>query len=374
MSIEEANSLHEKAMDLAELAVASRIHGNYTDSLTYFKDALEVGLGAIDLARTTIEEPARSILHRSVASVALNCGEFRTAERIVASGLEGDAPEFMLDELRDVLEQIYFERHLSLRGIALDPDSELQLVIAGRGVGFGMAFSHDFTPRLAHLEKLIYRTAERHLKIPYREAGPPSKKIKDRFSVLISPPRAASFAISLRIGRTVGQQSFEFDLSTSQLIDSIMNDIELFSNGDWDTLNKSIPDEVYRNNFFALARSIAPRGKDISLVGLTYRRGSEERHVAIRSVQEQAPWPMQLLISEVEDQTVTIVGLLRQADLTKTAFGQISIVDDNNVIHDIHVPKGLMGDIVRPLWDSRVQMMGLQRQTYIELIDIVPAE
>ena len=50
----------------------------------------------------------RSVLHRSAASLALECGALREAERLIAAALSGDPPDEIAEELRDLLEQVYF--------------------------------------------------------------------------------------------------------------------------------------------------------------------------------------------------------------------------------------------------------------------------
>ena len=52
-------------------------------------------------------EPSRSVLHRSAASLAEQCGEFREAERLIAVALSGNPPEEIAEELRDLLQQVY---------------------------------------------------------------------------------------------------------------------------------------------------------------------------------------------------------------------------------------------------------------------------
>jgi hypothetical protein len=52
-------------------------------------------------------EPTRSVLHRSAATLALDCGEYREAERLVATALAGNPPEPIANELRDVLAAVY---------------------------------------------------------------------------------------------------------------------------------------------------------------------------------------------------------------------------------------------------------------------------
>ena len=54
----------------------------------------------------------RSVLHRSAASLALNCEEYRLAEKLLAVGLAGDPPAEIADEMRDLMEQVYSHREL----------------------------------------------------------------------------------------------------------------------------------------------------------------------------------------------------------------------------------------------------------------------
>ncbi len=83
------NEQHRQAMELAEQAFIARQHNDLAAarSLAYRAFALEKQ--AAEQAQT---EPTRSVLHRSAATLALDCGEYRAAERLVAA-LAGTPPE-----------------------------------------------------------------------------------------------------------------------------------------------------------------------------------------------------------------------------------------------------------------------------------------
>jgi len=53
-------------------------------------------------------EPTRSVLHRSAATLALECGALCDPERLIAVALSGDPPAEIAEELRDLLEPVYF--------------------------------------------------------------------------------------------------------------------------------------------------------------------------------------------------------------------------------------------------------------------------
>lgn len=69
-----------------------------------------------------------------------------------------------------MLETVNFHRHLDLRGVILQED-EVQLVIAGKGVGYGYAKSDDVLDRVDTFQKLAIRTIERKAGKSFRKAG-----------------------------------------------------------------------------------------------------------------------------------------------------------------------------------------------------------
>ena len=113
MNLDQINELHERAMNSAEAAVITRSQGDAPDSRMRFRQALELATEAAALIAPHVgEEPMRSVVHRSAASLALNCEEYRVAEKLLAVGLSGDPPAEIADEMRDLLEQVYAHREL----------------------------------------------------------------------------------------------------------------------------------------------------------------------------------------------------------------------------------------------------------------------
>ena len=100
------NELHDKSMDLAFFALRERSQGNESKALPLFRQALELELAAIDALEEYIE-PTYSVLHRSAATLALDCHELRKAEQLAAKALAQEPPEFIADQLREVLEKVY---------------------------------------------------------------------------------------------------------------------------------------------------------------------------------------------------------------------------------------------------------------------------
>ena len=70
----ELNALHQQAMDLAEEATLERLRGNVDCAARLLRDAFEKEKAAAALTSNHLDlEPTRSVLHRSAASLALEC-------------------------------------------------------------------------------------------------------------------------------------------------------------------------------------------------------------------------------------------------------------------------------------------------------------
>src|SRR5437879_4115272 len=107
--MKQVQDLHHESMRLVDEAEAARRHGNAALARERLRQAFDHERRAADLVAGDISlEPTRSVLHRSAASLALECGALRDAERLIAAALSGDPPLEIAEELRDLLEQVYF--------------------------------------------------------------------------------------------------------------------------------------------------------------------------------------------------------------------------------------------------------------------------
>ena len=75
-------------MSLAEAAIIARTQGDPATARRRFEEAFSAG------------------------SLALNCQQYRIAEKLLAVGLAGEPPSEIADEIRDLLEQVYAHREL----------------------------------------------------------------------------------------------------------------------------------------------------------------------------------------------------------------------------------------------------------------------
>lgn len=273
--------LHSEAMDLAEKAMIARAHGKADAARKHLAEALNKEEQAARLAvKNAVPEPTRTILLKSAAHLAVDAGQLRLAEQLIGMALAGEPPEELADELRGVFEEIGFHRHLDLRGVELQ-SNDAQLVLVGSAIAPGMAEADEFTSRVNTIERLVQRTSESERKIKYREQGPPTQQIERSLKLFLSVPRAASYAVSLRVADRKDQAEFQF-AESAQVLNLVVDRLGMYDREDYAALNKAIPDKQYYDNFVQLATALAPDGDRVRLVGLTTMRGGNEKRLEMR--------------------------------------------------------------------------------------------
>ncbi|WP_315787762.1 hypothetical protein [Fischerella sp. JS2] len=77
-------------------------------------------------------EPTRSVLHCSATSLAIECGEFQIAERLIATALSGNPPQEIAEELKDLFIQINLRQYLERRGIEMDEEQINNILLQNR--------------------------------------------------------------------------------------------------------------------------------------------------------------------------------------------------------------------------------------------------
>lgn len=370
MNIEE---LHIKAIELADTAFIKKFSGEADEANSIFRLAFEYEKQAAYTAqKENIGEPTISVLFKSAASLALNFDEHLEAEKLICTALIGEPPFEIAEELRNLLEDVYFQRHLQLQGISIN-STELQLVIAGRGVGYGMAKSEIIFDRINTFEKLTYRTVERKSGKVFRSSGDVSKVIKMNFQPYLSVPRAASFAFTIRLGGLTQQMKLDGFDNTVEIIEDIVENIALVNKGDFSSLKNKITDDTYFKNFVGLSKELAPDGDEVNLVGLTIVRDGKQREVQFTRVRNEIISPFNVSenqIGNLDDKKIELTGRLFAAN---EETNNIRLKLENGVHYSVTVPEGL-GDIVKKYWGEQVKIKGTEiRPRVINLSDIDPA-
>ncbi|MEO1294795.1 MAG: hypothetical protein AAFW75_03165 [Cyanobacteria bacterium J06636_16] len=118
--------LHQQAMDLVEQAELRKLRGDTNQAREILQQALKLEVEAAKMtAGNLAAEPTRSVLHRSAASLAVECGELQTAEKLIAVALAGTPPVDVANELKDLFIQMNLRMYLERRGVQLE-EAQLQ--------------------------------------------------------------------------------------------------------------------------------------------------------------------------------------------------------------------------------------------------------
>lgn len=108
LAIRQAMALHDAAMkrvDDANMALLCDSRSTETHK-SYMLTALNQESEAASILETINLEPSRSILFKSAAWIAVECGEIHRAEELVRRGLDGNPPDIFRQEFRDIRKEI----------------------------------------------------------------------------------------------------------------------------------------------------------------------------------------------------------------------------------------------------------------------------
>lgn len=363
MDYSNTQQVHRKAMILAQDAYVSLSQGDEATALHLYEAAFELEReAALSLVSEESKEPTRSVLFRSAASLAVKCKKFREAEKMFALGLAGNPPDEIANELRDLYEDINFFRHLELKDTELD-SSEFLLSFSGNEVGFGTINSREFLNRYEAIEKLTYRTAERKLKIAYRSGSKIADNIKHLFEPFFSVPKAASFAVVIKLGKQTNQtEMFDDKNIQEEVIDEIFECVELVNRADYVGLKAKINDENYYENFVSLTKVLAPDGDRIRQTGFTIIRNGKQKGVALQRKQEtfkEEIIKIRANKNEIESQHVEdfikLTGTLKIANAKLNTIQIVAPKGDEPFKHNIKVSEGL-SDVVKMYFDEVVEV------------------
>jgi predicted Zn-dependent protease len=98
---------HRQAMDLLDKSFFATLDMNSEKAKQLLIQAYEKEREAAEMLKPCVEaEPSRSVLFRSAASLALECGKIQEAKELIDAGLAGFPPEEIIDELKDLLDKI----------------------------------------------------------------------------------------------------------------------------------------------------------------------------------------------------------------------------------------------------------------------------
>ena len=359
------NDIHNEAMDITHSALSARRSGNVDVAQNLFTKALRLEQAALEVMGD-IGEPIYSTTYRSAATLALDCNEYRLAEKLASKALAGDPPSYLVWQLREVIERAKFGTHLDLVGVELGPE-EIQLSLAGGAVGYGEVLYDDFMPRVDGTRKLINRVWDYEAGRGHAEQNGSPEVSHSDLPLVMSVPREGSMAITLKIGMP-SQPALPEVSGTADVIAKSLDVIETVASSDDEELATVYPDETYRRNFVQLVKLIAPDGDRVTQVGFTTVRLGAERKLPLTTTKSELNRYSRPTSPEARE--VTITGRLLFADGTGKRSQSIQIVQADGAKRRIKVPAGMMDDIVRPLWNEEVTALCTVKGRTATLVEV----
>lgn len=381
--MEKVRDLHNDAVALAEGAFDLKRKGLWIEARKLFESAFELERdAAAQIPAEEQYEPARSMLYKGAASLALNARLYDEAEKMVAWALIGHPPQDIANELREIFDQANFERHLALKGVSLE-SNEFQFSLVGDSVGSGYIQSEEFVERIRILSDITVREVERRLQKKFRNSGRPAK-ILDLYKPMLSAPMAGSFSVKIQIGKVDTPLFPKFkDDDFEQIIDHIFHTVELVNNAQEKELKAiySPSQKDYFEHILTSFKNLAPDGSKIKAIGFTrVIKGDEERipfqrkHSDIRivSYEESIEQPEE----SKSEESVSVEGVL---DFAKSRGKEIAITDRDNKRHKFKVSQGRLAAIVKSNYEDTVRITGLRKldkngKEYLEFLDLDKVE
>ncbi len=355
IDLKNISDVHHSAMQFYDKAFLAEKTGDNDERINLLKQAFFKEKEVADLVKNMEDlEPTRSVLHRGAASLAFQLKDWLSAERLIYQGLAGNPPTEIKEELEELLNIVKFNENCEKRNINLSKE-ELQITLKGPAIGIGKMPTNLLNKQISHTERALFRTAERKTGKPFRKSGPPDRTIRSHLYHYISGFAGGSFNLRLQFGSD--QKDLFQDFEVSEIINEFLDCMEYINNDQEEELKQRIRMRDYYENFKAIANNILPDGKNISFIGLSNMRESNEiRKTALtkRSIR---------LIQSVDSENSLheFTGILQLADITGK-FNRIKIkIDDGSISDYINVEDSIMDDIVKPYWNNKVKLFALEK-------------
>lgn len=346
-------------MQAAERALAAKASGSSSEAKKWFEKAFRLEKQVADaILSMEAPEPSRCAILSSTATLATDCENYREAERYVAAAIAGNPPSGLMDELRELSEKIQFQWHLHRRGFKLS-DSEIEMsLIAGESVSRGLVETKQFVKRVEALDKLIRRTHDRIMSIPFRSSGPSIPDENSGVEVYLSAAMAASYSVKARLGYIdrdqLRFQSMDRRASPAKIVSEVVDCISYISEGMQSELKERIADESYYNSFVGLAGALGPDEKHIKMMDIRTEGKGVSRQISIAKPLRLPKQPG--TTSKGPD---SFIGRIRRADETEQNNVQPSfwIQSDSGTLTRVQTRPGQLQDVVSHYWGAMVRVM-----------------
>ena len=366
---------HDLAMELADKAhFASRI-GDTEAYLQYTHDSYVNEAKAAALLRHNPSHHMYAILHRSAATLAYRCGEYKAAENLILQGLNPQPNDRLRSELYDLLRKVLLQES---REYSHPPHAENEMVVTLTGLEAdnGELEAESNAALITDYKHLLRIVTGHFRKFPFHQLT----KFDKEYRVLTAVPSAGSFRISMKLIQ-IGQLSFSFSDDVESVFEKVIECLDRLKSGNTSALQENFGDEDYYHHFMRHARNLAPDGERVNAFSVEATiKGSVKSVVFDRTTDEidymYSPPEKETIVEDyqVSSDIVTLRGTVIAADGKKDT-DQVEFFDDNGKKWSITVPDDLGKNVVRPHFELRAEIRAShrfvkQKRNRLELISI----
>ena len=366
----ELNNFHDQAMDLVFMARIERRRGNTQQATEMFEQALDLELDAVK-SLDGVMEPTYSVLRRSAGWIAVDCGNFRLAERLACEALAKEPPPWVATELRNLLDYAMLSLRLQPEDVVLQ-DGDVELCLAGNSISSQYAPFSDVYVRADSFQKMYLRVAQWRNALEYSRHIP--SWIRQQYPLFVSSRRLDAHGVSFRTGKLGSQLGLLATPEPSQVVESMVNVFGAVNYAGVKGLSEEGLNGDYRNSIAGLVKQIAPDGARVRRVGVVVASGKDTRVVSL----ERPASDIQVLDRVTPGSTREVRGMLRVADAHNESRNIVTIYPiGGEPSVRFHVPNAWMDDVVPHMWNTYVFASGVYgpgRNAELQLVDIYEAD
>ena len=359
--LQKSVALHRLATDLADEAFFARRAKDNQAELRFTREAFVKEAKSAELLRHDPSHHMHATLHRSAATLAYRCGEYKAAEQLLFHGLLADPGDELRDELYDLLAKVRFRLSLNSDEPPLEND-DITMTLLGPDADSGLLEDTALSDQVKHWGQLIRNTASHENGFKISEA----KKINRRYRVLIKPPAYGSFKITMKLIPIGPQQLPGFEI-VERVSARIIHSFDTLKKGRLTALKSSFANEAYYHDFMALATDLAPDGELVTALSIEAGFNGARQTVLFDRTKYDLESVYIPPADESEDmefrlsrEVKTVTGELKYAD-ARSDDEELELIADNGTAWKVFVPLGFDENVVKKHYKGRVQVSGRYR-------------
>jgi hypothetical protein len=310
----------------------------------------------------------RGIVATAAVSMLRRAGDLSAAALLARRYFaETGLPTFVEDQLLGLLLEQRRTVQAHLEGGRLG--SAYEIVLRGSGVKAGGLVSLDTVLlKLEQFRGYMLRVGEWMTDQPFRERGPVADAVVRGVVPLVSPAAVGSYRFEIRV-QSEDVQLAAFDdvpnVTPEEIGKGFFRILSATVDGGPDGLAATVGDPRYQSAFLRLVRGLAPTGKELDEIEVAPK---EDKRIAVLRPELRRSITRHLDATRQKPKNETTrFGVLRALDLDAGTL----VLRESGIEQSCKVKSGLLDDVVGPLVNHRVRVLGetTGRTFYVSEID-----